>query len=417
MNRKEQKRNEMKGIFRSRMVENSMNREDSAAGDAPDGAEHSERRSGKAGRLRIVIIASCVLAAILAGAFLWWRGTRPYRTVREIGFTESAGAGRLCLENESGIVVYSADGVTLVDASGRELWSHALRMSAPDVAVAGEYGVLADIRSAKAVIFDKSGVCAELAPAGNILDMTISRRGLVALHIDASGGDKIIFYDKTGDLLDIVISLTMAQSGFPLDMALSPDGTGLAISTSTRVGGSLKSRIAFYNFSVGKGEPERLVGYFSYDDVLFPQIAYLGEGQVCAVGDDRLCFFSLKNEASPALIKELPLQTELSRVAVQGGHVATLENARESAGQLLRLYDAAGNELFQKSIAFPCLSLSLSGDYVLIGGIDRRLLLTAAGTTKYEGPIGDAAGALFSPAKDTLLEITGAGIRQYRLRY
>lgn len=399
------------------MVENAVEEEETAAGEVPDGDEAAARKPGKRGHLTRILVILCVLIAILAGAFLWWRGTRPYRTAYEMSFTESAGVGRLCMENESGIVVYSADGVTLVDNSGRELWSHALRMSAPAVAVAGEYGVLADIQSAKAVIFDRSGVCAELAPMGNILDMTISQRGLVALHIDVSGSDRIIFYDKSGDLLDIVISLTMAQSGYPLDMALSPDGTGLAISASTRAGGSLKSRIAFYNFSVGKSEPERLVGYFSYDDVLFPQIAYLGEGQVCAIGDDRLCFFSLKNEAGPALANEIMLQTELSRATMRDGRVATLENSRQDAGQLLRLYDAAGNELFQKSIAFPCLSLSLSGNYVLVGGIDRSLLLTVQGEEKYAGLIGDAAGELFSPAKDELLEITSAGIRKYKLRY
>ena len=89
-------------------------------------------------------------------------------------------------------------------------------------------------------------------------------------------------------------------TGYPMDLSLSPTGTGLILSMIYMDQGSMQSRITFLNFDVGKSSSDRVVGVFPYGETLFPQVEYLSDARACAFGDSQIEFYSLQNEASPS---------------------------------------------------------------------------------------------------------------------
>ena len=70
------------------------------------------------------------------------------------------------------------------------------------------------------------------------------------------------------------------EIGYPLDISLSPDGTMLTGSYMYIEDGTLRSRVAFYNFSeVGKNALNRFVGGFHdiYKESIVPRVQYLDD--------------------------------------------------------------------------------------------------------------------------------------------
>ena len=164
----------------------------------------------------------------------------------------------------------------MLEGSGKELWNLSYVYAKPKAKLQGSYGAIADIGGTGACIFGRDGITGQITTNSPILNLAVSEKGTTVLILEEGTKSIIQFNDRTGKPLDISATLEMAISGFPLDAALSPDGTGLIVSAGAYLSGVLGTQIVFYNFAVGKGEMNRLVGYFTYENVLFPEIRYMG---------------------------------------------------------------------------------------------------------------------------------------------
>ena len=85
----------------------------------------------------------------------------------------------------------------------------------------------------------------------------------------------------------------MEQSGYPLDIAVSSDGTKLVVSYVALDGTSVKNSVGFYNFSkVGQNSVDRLVGGTEFGDTIVPKVEFVNNNVVCAYGDDKLVIYN-----------------------------------------------------------------------------------------------------------------------------
>ena len=108
------------------------------------------------------------------------------------------------------------------------------------------------------------------------------------------------------------------------------DGSGLVAAAGAYLSGELATQIVFYNFSTGRGETNRMVGYFTYKDVLFPEICYMSSQTVAAAGDDRLVFFDLSTETKPQVKEEHIFDTQITAVDMSTAAVSVVRSVASS---------------------------------------------------------------------------------------
>ena len=77
-----------------------------------------------------------------------------------------------------------------------------------------------------------------------------------------------------------------------MDVAVSPDGETVCVSSLLMKDDSVISNLSFYNFGkAGKDYDQHLVGYFEYTNEVFPYVRFMGNKACAAASDSRLVVF------------------------------------------------------------------------------------------------------------------------------
>lgn len=315
-----------------------------------------------------------------------------------------------------GFLRYSQDGISLLDGEGKERWNISYNMNRPRLVTQGSWGAVGDLAGRKVVVFSQGGLSGSFTTTHDIMNLSVSAGGVTALALDNGLNSLIQFYDKGGSRLDIEMSFEMSMSGYPLALALSPDGNGLAVSFASSGGGALDSQLAFYNFSVGKSEPDRLMGYFKYEGSLMPQVDYLGARRVAAVTDERLDFFSLEQENKPTILSSVTLPPEVYYYRVGQEKVALIGQDPATGRQTLQLYNSSGSLLFAKELDGTFISLSLEERGLLLLTDQGLSLISYNGTLRFSGPLRYSGHPLFMQGLRDIIQFDGSHIYHYRLK-
>ena len=133
------------------------------------------------------------------------------------------------------------------------------------------------------------------------------------------------------------------QGKIPIDIALSYDAQKLAVDMVDITSGSLNTTISFYNFgSVGQNEINNIVGSYTYEDVLIPEIAYVSDDRMIALGNDRFMIFD--GTQKPKLKKEVKLDKEVSNVFYTEKYIGMAYSNNDEKGTMhICVYDMSGN--------------------------------------------------------------------------
>ena len=369
-------------------------------------------------RLRRLCVAAAALGCALLAFLLWSFITSRihYETAQVVWEKEPAGeSSSSYVDFGEGVLQYGPDGMSYLNASGESLWNYGYSMRNPAVTVNGEYGAVADLRSQTAYIFHVDGVQGTVQTNLSILNLTVSAHGVLALVLDDTDANYIDFYDRTGIKLDISVRTALAGEGYPLDLSLSPTGTGLAVSIVYMDQGSLQSRVAFYNFDIGKNEADRVVGYFRYGETLFPEVRYLTDTLVCAFGDSQAVLYSLEDPAQPQQVAELPCEQEIQSVFTGENGVGIVE--KKSSGRFqLHFYDFTGKETVTAEIPFLYTWAECSGPYLVFYNEAECLVLDQNGKEKFHGSLEGTTRKLFFRNHNTLLQFTNQGQKEIRFK-
>ena len=89
----------------------------------------------------------------------------------------------------------------------------------------------------------------------------------------------------------------MSNSGYPIAIGISNDGSLVAVSYIKVEKGKMVSNIGFYNFSaVGQNYTDNFVSGYVYPEAVIPIVNFMGSDTVFAVADNRRMFFKgIKN--------------------------------------------------------------------------------------------------------------------------
>lgn len=369
-------------------------------------------------RLRRLVISLILFAVVALGVFVFFmiRSARSYSNFSVVWENEELGSNTAIYKEMNGQMLrFTMDGVTCVNPNGEVVWNFGYNMRNPRVEVQGEYGVIADVQNESAVIFNMEGVTGTITTTKNILNASISAYGVVSLVLDDVSANYITFYDNSGRELDIQIKTILSGDGYPMDIGLSPSGTGLVSSVVFMDKSQLQNQITFYNFDVGKTESNRVVGYFNCGDIMYPQVCYLSENQVCAFGDSQVDIYSVKNESKPALTTSIPFERTIYSVFTGKDRIGVVTEG-EDANRLLQVYDFSGSKQFEYTVDFQYTTAAFTGDHVVLYNSAECAILNRKGKLRYQGTLDSSIRGLMMLDDANCMVMGSASARKLHFR-
>lgn len=353
-------------------------------------SEEIVRRAHRKVRRRNLLVALAVLLVIGCGigyVFYYQKNHRytSYETAWELPINEGSLVGYRVFG--SNVLKYTRDGASYMDNRGKNIWTESYEMKAPVVAVKGEYAAIADQQGNSIYICNTDGKQGEATTVLPISKVAVSGTGIVAAVLEDAVSSYITFFKRDGSSLDIAVKTKMAGDGYPLDIALSDDGTQLMCSYVYIQGGEMKSRVVFYDFSeIGKNVPNRLVGGFDeeFQGTMVPRVSYLKEPYSCAFGGNGPVFFSSKNLASPALVNQIDMaEADIQTVFCSDDYAAVV--TRNNTGELeshLEVFRADGSRVMSTDFTYEYTHADIDGDLVLLYNDDSCRIFNMAGVEK-----------------------------------
>lgn len=350
---------------------------------------------------RLIILM--VLAVIIAGAAIGleqygkYHQYTAYQVVWEKNLTSEAqesaakGEGSFCgyVDFADGVLKYTKDGASYIDAQGKTIWIQSYEMKSPIVSVNGEFAAIGDRQGNSIYICDTRGSQGQATTLLPILQISVSSRGVVAAIQEDSRASYIYLYKKDGSYLDINVKSLLSGDGYPIDLDLSPSGNQWITSFMYLDQGMLKNKVVFYNFGLGKNDPRRVVGIFfppDLADAMAGRVRFLDESHAVAFTDKGLQFFSTRIETSPESVKQILLEENVRSIASTDRYAAVItDNAEGGDPYLLRVYDAEGNPVFQQTFNYQYTGFDIDGDYVFLYNESSCKVFNMSGTEKFNG--------------------------------
>lgn len=340
-------------------------------------------------RLRIAAIILVIILAAAFGIFQYFRHYQytDYDVVWENSISEGSFAGYLNFGDN--VLKYSKDGVTYIDSQGKDVWVQSYEMKSPIAYANGNYAVIADQQGNSIYIFDKAGSQGVASTVLPILKVTVSNYGVVAAVLEDSNANYIYFFNNDGTELDIKVKcLLNGESGYPVDISLSPDGTQLIGAYSRLNNGTIYGRVAFHNFSeIGKNISTRVVGGF--DDLgagIVARVKFLTDTYSVAFSDAGIAFFSTKNVLSPELINQIKVEEVIKSVFYSNEYVGIIvENPDGENPSRMDIYRADGSKVFSTSFNYQYKYADIDGDSVILYNEDSCKVYNMSGILKFSG--------------------------------
>lgn len=380
-------RENKKRQLRQQMI--SSDRSEPYSGTRQENSEEVVRKAhNKVLKRRLVQFSFLVLLAGV-GAAGWNYHQKNYRyTTYETTWQVDMNIGSLVGYEPFGsnVLKYTKDGASYTDNKGKLVWSESYEMKTPIAAVHGDYAAIADRQGNSIYICSTDGKCGQAVTVLPISRVAVSATGIVAAVLEDSSASYITFFKRDGSALDITIKTKMAGDGYPLDIALSDDGTQLMCSFIYLQNGEMKNRVVFYDFSeVGKNVPNRLVGGFdeAFQGTMVPRVSYMGTPYSCAFSGNGLTFFTSKNLASPELVKQIPMEEEIKSIFYSEEYAAVIvKNTTGEHAQRLELYGKDGTHILSKEFTYEYTNAAIDGNLIILNNEDSCRIFNISGVEK-----------------------------------
>ncbi len=414
-------REKKKSLLRRRIVRGTADAPEPLSGGMEEETQEIEEQLARRKKKKLAgaaLLALCAAAGILLGWY--YLNHKTYSGYTLLGQTTLEGGGMAEYSSFQGnILKYSRDGAACYSDSGEMLWNQSYEMKEPLLEISGEYAVIADRQGYSIYIFGPEGCTGQADTVMPVTKAQVADQGVVAVILEGSSSNLIKFYDRTGTELEIELKTMIDEYGYPLDIGLSPDGQQLAVAYIYMDAGTMKNKVVFYNFDVGKNQPDRVVGVFmEYESAMIGEVAFLGSEWACAFADDRIDFYSLQNALSPELAKSVSYEGQEIQSVFHSGSCAGVIAEGESAdgARQMHIYNAQGEELFSTEVVMAYTHAEFSGDYILLYNDTNCQIYGMNGSTIYQGTLEGTITKCIPVSRNRILQIGGQVLSELKLK-
>lgn len=221
------------------------------------------------------LMSFLIFALLIGGLAVILRVEKDYTVLSSYEKSDTSGTRYLVFDSQ--MLKYSADGVSCVDRNGQIIWNATFSMQSPIADVCENSAVIADQQGTSVYIFDKNGQKGQFETLLPIEKVKVARQGVVAAVLKDEDVTWINLYDTRGGEI-AKMRTTVKESGYPMDIALSPDGMKLMVSFLWPDQGGIQTRVGFYNFdSIGQTEENNQVSLLAYDGAVAPSVYFVDE--------------------------------------------------------------------------------------------------------------------------------------------
>lgn len=379
--------------------------------DSEDKVRQLKYEQARRNRVRFWLVFGIVAAIVIAAvsAFLVLRFYR-YSSY-ELKWEKELPAGSFSGYEHFGenVIKYSHDGASYIDRDGKDVWVDTYEMTNPKVYVSGDYACIYDALGTQIRIYNLTGPSGTATALMPVTKAVVSENGVCAAIEEDNDASYIKFYKKDGTELDITIKTRLEGDGYPSDIALSPEGTQLIAAFAYIDGGTMKSKVVFYDFSeIGKNIPNRLVGGFEepFAGSLVSRVRFVNQTYSYAVADTGIYVFSSKNVSSPELVKTIETGEHIESIVNFKNHLGVIysdlagpdesdeaDSEEETVMSTYRLvvYEPDGSTYFKKEFDDPFDTLTADDAFIYVVGNDNCMILNMHGTVKFSGSVEDPA--------------------------
>ena len=292
-----------------------------------------------------------------------------------------------------GIVRYNRDGVVFLNRKNEEQWIQSAQIQNPIISVRDKAFAVADNGGNTILVFTEEGLKGEIETTLPIEKIAVSDQGIVTAILRNESSPMIISYDAVGNIL-VEQQVTMSTTGYPAAIEMSDDGNMLAAAYLYIFGGSLKSKVIYYNFEeTGQQKQDNIVTSDDYDNTVMTEIFFMGNDRSVVVGDDRFVIY--RGRDIPEKEKEIELDQEIQSVFHSDRYIGFILLNQEKSGYELRLYNKLGEQVISRDISGTYSNVKIDGDEVIMYDGTRCCIITAAGIKKFEGDISVDALEIF----------------------
>ena len=300
----------------------------------------------RAHRKRVILLVLVILLLLAAAAVITYiyYEKKVYNSYDVMSSVERSDTNASDFtEFQGNLLKCTNDGAVYTDLAGNLIWNQTYEMDHPTVETCGKYIAIYEPNGTQLYILDTVNLQGSIHTTMPIQKVSIAAQGTTAILMENEGTSYLQIYAKTGEQLASG-ELHVQNSGYPLDLALSENGEKLAVSMLDINDGSVKTVIAFYNFgAVGQNSIDKIVGSYSYADLVIPKIQYLSEDTMVAFGDERVILFT--GAQKPAEEASIELKEEVKSVFYDETHFGLIYDAAGGKNHRLVYYDLSGKQI------------------------------------------------------------------------
>ncbi len=361
-----------------------LNKEGYARGES-DG-EPSYKEKIRNHRLAVVfrtigiIVFAIVLILVI---YVSWRD----KEYTEAQITEGAaitnGADSEIISLDGFIIQYSKDGVSCLNSGGQQVWNQTYEMQNPIAHTCGNVVAIGDYNGHNILVNSTEGSMGEVDTNLPIRDFCVSSQGVVAAVLDGTSVTWIYLYDAQGNTL-ANFKTTMKDSGYPIDISISPNAELVCVSYLYPDEGALKTSVAFFNFgSVGQNSIDNYASGYEYPGIVVPFVQFMNTASCFAVSDDRVMFYS--GDQKPVSQADFFTgEEEIKSVYYSDSYMGLVfPNSTNDGAYRLQVYNDKGTEVLTTYFNMECSEIIFNNKQIIIYNEDECVIMDMSGHIKY----------------------------------
>lgn len=335
-------------------------------------------------RKKIAIVAIIILLMLSVVGFYFFM---QYKTYEKAEFTtkyenhskDNAGYAQ-CL---NGILRYGRDGVALFSEDGTELWNQSCQMKNPVVEICGESVAIGDKGGTDILVFQKKGLKGEIKTPKTIEKFAVSSQGIVSAILKDEEAPLVMCYDAAGTKL-VEHTVAVKKMGYPIEVAISPDGNTLILSYLHTKDGGVVSNVVYYYFGDDYTQKKDYqVCQKEYSNTIIPEMAFMKNEKSVLIGDNALIFYDgLKAPKEDVAIE---VQTKIMGVAYNEEYIALVVQNNNSGNYEMKVYNTTGKMLCSVEVDKEYAGMKVIGKQILLYDGQECSIYLTNGVHRYQG--------------------------------
>ena len=361
----------------------------------------------------MVILGVLIIAAVAGIVFVFNHVDQNYDVLSTVENEDTQSSEYIQMGDD--LLKYGNESVSLLSQSGDTLWNQTYDMSDPAVSILEDTAAIYDRRGNYMYVVKIDGPVGPISTDFPIVKAEVTLSGSVAAILEDGEKTWVNYYSSDGSLI-VENQTRMENNGYPLDLAVSPDGAVIAVSYLIVDSGEISSHLVFYNFGqAGQGQVDNVVAEFTYEDTVVPDLVYFSEGTCVAFRDDGFSVF--QGGDTPEESENTQIDTQMISLFYNEEYFGIVTEGEEES-YLMTLYGPEGRQRCSREFDMEYQNISVSGERIILWDGPQVEIYDLGGKLKFQGDVREGTVRnLFQMSRNRYLLISDEGIKMIRLAW